>query len=836
MSFFNRLTAVLLSAVLIGPVVPLEAKTRKGDKFLAQGRAFETKREWDAALESYEKALSEDPGEMVYQMAAEKARFQAAQNHVNLGLSLRSKGQLGEALLEFQKAFATNPASSVAQQEVLRTHEMVLRERKRVAETGKEADPEIRGLTPAQEQRRETRDKINRILPAPELKPLNPEPVKGMTIRGSTVKVLFETVAKSAGINVLWDPDYQLPAKNLFSVEFDNTTLEQALDYIAVITRSYWKPMSPNTIFITNDNPNKRRDFAEMVAQTFYLNNVTAAQEIQEIVNAVRSIAELQRVVAFTSQAAIIVRGEADQVALAAKMIHDLDKARAEVVVDILVMEASTSLSRSLTAAIASGGLNIPLNFTPRGGLKTVVDAKTGTDDDTPAPTTTTTTTNNNQIPLSNVGRLSSADFSMTLPGALLQATLSDGRTKVLQAPQLRSVDGVKSILKIGEKVPTASGSFQPGIGGVGINPLVNTQFQFLDVGVNVEILPRVHDNGDISMHIDLDISNVVRDVDLGGIKQPVIGQRKVQHDIRMKGDEVGLIGGLLRQQDSTQVTGIPGLSSIPLLRRLFTGETTVRERGELMVVIVPHVVRAPDITTQNLRGIAVGNQTAIKLNYAPKPTDVVSGPGAAVLQPPAAGVTPAPIPSALPPAGGSAVNPASPTAPAINPPATAPPATAPPLTPPATAPPLNQPAPAGPAGAARVVFSPAQVETRVASPLTVAVILDGGADVMAAPLTIQFDPKVLRLNDVVRGDFLAGDGQQPVFTKNIQNDTGVASIQMNRQPGTPGVSGGGVLVTLNFTTVARGNTVVNLPGLVLRNSQGQPIPAGNPQLSISIR
>jgi hypothetical protein len=106
----------------------------------------------------------------------------------------------------------------------------------------------------------------------------------------------------------------------------------------------------------------------------------------------------------------------------------------------------------------------------------------------------------------------------------------------------------------------------------------------------------------------------------------------------------------------------------------------------------------------------------------------------------------------------------------------------------------------------------------------------------MAAPLTIQFDPKVLRLNDVVRGDFLSGDGQQPVFTKNIQNDTGVASIQMNRQPGTPGVSGGGVLVTLNFTTVARGNTVVNLPGLVLRNSQGQPIPAGNPQLSISIR
>ena len=152
--------------------------------------------------------------------------------------------------------------------------------------------------------------------------------------------------------------------------------------------------------------------------------------------------------------------------------------------------------------------------------------------------------------------------------------TLADTKTKVLQAPQLRSVDGVKATLKIGERQPTATGSFQPGIGGVGINPLVNTQFNFIDVGVNVELLPHVHDNGDVSMHIDLDISTVSGHVNLGGIDQPIIGQRKVQHDIRMHEGEVNLLGGLINQQDSKQVTGIPGLSSIPLLRRLFTGES----------------------------------------------------------------------------------------------------------------------------------------------------------------------------------------------------------------------------------------------------------------------
>jgi len=168
-----------------------------------------------------------------------------------------------------------------------------------------------------------------------------------------------------------------------------------------------------------------------------------------------------------------------------------------------------------------------------------------------------------------------------------LQATLSDARTKVLQAPQVRSVDGVKATLNIGDRVPTASGSFQPGIGGVGINPLVNTQFQYIDTGVNVELLPRVHDNGDVTIHVDLNINSVSRYVDLGGISQPVISQKKISHDIRMREGEVGLLGGLINEQENKTVTGIPGLSSIPILKHLFTGDSTDHSRSELMIVLI---------------------------------------------------------------------------------------------------------------------------------------------------------------------------------------------------------------------------------------------------------
>jgi general secretion pathway protein D len=863
MPFFNRLTAVVLAAALIAPAVSLEARTKKGDQYLATGRKSEAKKEWDAALESYEKALSEDPSDMVYQMAAEKARFQAAQGHVDKGLKIRSQGLLGEALLEFQKSYAINPGSAVAVQEIRLTQDMIQRERKRVEETGKEAPAQERALTPSEEAKKETRDKIDRMLPVPELKPLNPEPVR-LKMNSQPVKVLFETVGKLAGINVVWDPEYQPPQKNSLSVEFDNSTIDQALDALAVLTKSYWKALSPSTIFITNDTVNKRHDYEEQVARIFYLSNVTAQTDLQEIMNAARAVSDCQRMFPYTAQNAIIAKCEADRMAFVEKVINDLDKPRAEVVVDVLVLEASSTFSRQITAALASTGLNVPISFTPRSSIQvpisstsstaTASTSTTSTTTATTTPTTTSSGTSASSIPLSNLGHLASSDFSTTLPGALLQAAMNDTRAKVLQAPQVRSVDGVKATLNIGDRVPTASGSFQPGIGGVGINPLVNTQFQYIDTGVNVEMLPRVHDNGDVTIHVDLNINSVSSYVNLGGISQPVISQKKISHDIRMREGEVGLLGGLINVQETKTVTGIPGLSSIPLLRRLFSGESSEHDRSELMIVLIPHVIRRPDITPENLRAIAVGNFTTVKVNYAPKRAEPAAA-APPVTAPPVA----APPATAPPVAAPPATAPPATAPPATAPPATAPPATAPPATaPPATAPPATAlagpgfaPAPPGPGGAPvppgpggtpapagnmRVYFAPSQATASPSESITVSLSIDGGADVASAPIEIQFDPKFLRLNDVFLGDFLSKDGRQPVFTKNILNDTGVAIIQLNRPPGSPGVGGSGTLVSLNFQAVARGATVVTIPHLAVRNAQGTVVSNSTPQLSVTVK
>ncbi len=277
----------------------------------------------------------------------------------------------------------------------------------------------------------------------------------------------------------------------------------------------------------------------------------------------------------------------------------------------------------------------------------------------------------------------------------------------------MRAVDNAKAVLKIGEKVPTATGSFQPGVAGVGVSPLVNTQFTYLDVGVNVEITPKVHENNEVSMHLDIDVSQVQDYVSIGGINEPEISQNKATADVRLREGEVNLIGGIIQQTDSKSTTGIPGLASIPLLGRLFSGESIEKDRTELVIALIPHIVRGQEVSGSNLRGIAAGNATQIKVSYAPR----VVAPATPAA--PAAATTPAPVPPVSAP-------------PVSAPPATAPPVTGPPVTappvpaaPPATAPPVPgtaaaipvPPLPNGVGGGAPAAPGPARLTLSAPAP-----------------------------------------------------------------------------------------------------------------------
>src|SRR5208337_4964250 len=291
----------------------------------------------------------------------------------------------------------------------------------------------------------------------------------------------------------------------------------------------------------------KRKELEQSVLKTFYLQNLSQPTELQDVVNAIRAVLDVQRVQQLLSQNALVVRGTPDQIALAEKLVDDLDKARPEVIVDIAVMQVSKDRSRTL-------GLSPPTSATIQ--LQSNIN---------------TTTTTSNGTNLNTLANLNATDFQVTIPSANLSAVMGDTDTKLIQNPQVRSLDGQKASLKIGERLPVATGSFQPGIGGVGINPLVNTQFQYIDVGVNIDVTPHVHSNREVSLKIVMEISSQTGTASIGGITQPIIGQKKVDlGEIRLRDGESSLIGGILDDSQTKSLSGIPGLAQIPILRYLF--------------------------------------------------------------------------------------------------------------------------------------------------------------------------------------------------------------------------------------------------------------------------
>ncbi len=551
--------------VLLVLAITLPAAADKAKSFFNKGRDAEARQNYEQAYEDFKQAYELKPKDIQYRSSYERTRFLAAASHVHRGQLLRDAGKLDDAMAEFRKAAEIDSASFIAQQEIRRTQKMI---------DAASSSPSPQSDTPP---RTGLQKRLDDAQGPVELAPISNVPIT-LKLTEDT-KVIYDTVGKLAGINVLFDPDY---TSRRIRIELNGVTLEEALQIIAMESKTFWRPVTPNTIFVASDTPAKRKDIEQSVIKTFYLANLSQPTELQDVVNALRQILEISRIQPLNSQGALVVRGTPDQIALAEKLVGDLDKAKSEVIVEVAVMQVSRDKIRNL-------GISPPTSATV--ALQNNINTTTGTGTGT---TTTTGTTGGtpNQINLNRIGNLNATDFTVTIPPASATALFSDSSVKLIQNPQIRAVDGQKASLKIGDRVPVATGSFQPGIGGVGINPLVNTQFQYLDVGVNIDITPRVHAGREVTLKVMLDISSVTSRVNIGGIDQPVIGQRKIEHEIRLKEGEVNLLGGILEEQDIKSLSGIPGLAQVPLLKYLFSQTNKEHKENEIVFALIPHIVR----------------------------------------------------------------------------------------------------------------------------------------------------------------------------------------------------------------------------------------------------
>lgn len=747
----------------------------KANQEFDAGRKAEAIQDYDTALVEYDRALRANPGNAEYKLRSLRMHAMDGNFHLEQGEKLLKKGDLEMALAEFEKAQGVDPSNMAAEQEVAKTAKML-------AEKNAANAPETVNPNPPQEELLEA---------PPELKPLSREPIH-LKAGPADARVIFETIAKLAGLSVIFDPDFH---GQRISVELPNITLEQALDAVALESKAFWKPLTSSVIFVAPDNAQRRKDLEDEIVKTFYLSNTLQPTDLTEVVTGLRSTLNITKILQVNAQNAIVIRATPDQVAAAAKIISSIDKARPEVVVHVQVLTANRNRLRDLGIL---PGQSVAVTFTPRPALSPSSSSSSSSGSSSSGSSSSGGSSTVEQVTLNNLHRLSSADWSATLPGATATAILTDAKTRMIQDPEIRITDGEKAKLTIGEKVPIATGSFQAGVGvGVGggagvVNPLVNTQFTYQDVGVTVEVQPRVHPDNEVSMKLTVDISSIANFQNIGGIQEPVIAQNKVEHEVRLKDGQVSVLGGLITQTEMININGIPGLAQVPLFRYLFSDNSNQIQDQEVLIVLTPHIVRFPSITAGDLRSLATGSDQNVRVYR--EQDEALAAPstkpqGAAPQQPQP--------PQPMPPS--AAAN-----------------------------------APAG--AAAQLQFDPANVTLKRGDTMTLGLKVTNINDLFSIPLLIHYNPAVIQVEEIRNGGFLSGNSQDIAIVQRIDSERGEAVVSATRQPNTPGVSGTGTLLGLVVRAVGPGTSPIQILQVNARDSQQRTVPLVSGEATVQVQ
>jgi general secretion pathway protein D len=801
--FWVALLGVLAVFCLPGALLHAES----ANKFYKLGQSAEARGDYDAAFDDFQKAYNKDPKDLRYRIALSRVRETDSALHLTKGRKLLAAGNEQQALAEYLRASEIDPANEAAQQAIAG-----LRQRSGEVTPGAEnSTPEAAG---AQEQ-------INSMGAPPELKALSNEPLTLHMTEDS--KVVYEAIGKAAGVNVIFDPDYH---SGRIQVDLANVSLMDALRIVATISNTFWRPVTSNTIFVAQNTRAKRTELDEEAVQTFYLSNAWQQNDLTDVQTAIRNVLTNVKAYAVASQNAIVIRGTPDELLLAQKLIDDLDKPRPEVVVDIAIMEVSKNWEKTLGIAWPNS-IGVALQ-PPTSSSSSTTTTTSGTTTTTATPT------------LYDLAHLKATDFAVTIGSATANLLLNDSNTKVLQNPRIRATDGQKATMKIGQRIPIATGSYSTGVSTTALAGMVNTQFQYIDVGVNIEMTPTIHYDGDITLKIKIEDSSEGNSVTISGVTEPIIVQKVVDQVIRLREGEASILGGIQEKQESVSWNGLPGLSSIPILRYLFGSNDHTITKDELVFLLVPHIVRSQYLLPANLRSVDTGAGQSIELRH-------VQGQGSGLNPGLNPGSGPAFAPAMHQPAN---TQPNLGTVPGQSALEAAPAALAQMSQAAETNSALASTSLSAASQAARLAASPAATAQQPAKasllltpPGSVAagasfkipVVLNGGTDIASVPLQIDYDPAKLSLINVDSGNFLDRDGQ-PVALVHRDDGPGHLTIVASRPPGAAGVSGTGVVCILGFQAKAPGESVVAItrPGAVTSSQQQLAVQGG--QVTIQVK
>ena len=807
-------------------VVALAAVVAAG---CATGRAFSRGEEagragdWEAAVGFYRQALDDDPDRPDYKIALERAMLSASAMFAERGRQFEETGQLEEALRAYRKAQEFEPSNRQLSARAAQV-ERTLRDRLEAANPR----PDIERLR--QEARKATVE--------PMLSPSNPEPLI-INFVNTSLRDILTFVGNYTGINVTFDRDFQ---DRTVTLKLEGVSLQQGLEQIMIANGLFYRILNDRTIIVATDNTQKRTQYEPQVIRTFFVSHADATELATLLIGMVRvaGMAVQPQIQPNKTSNTVTVRATASVVEIVERVIEANDKPRAEVMVDVQILEVSRE--RAKNYGLDLGSYSAALAFSPEN-----------------APTDGGKAFNLNTISQG----ISTADFYLSVPAAVIRFLETDSQTKVLAKPNLRGAEGQKLSLNLGEDVPIPSTTFTPlaGTTGPGTSPL--TSFGYRTIGIIVEMTPRVTYDGDIMLDLTLENSARGQDSNIAGQNLPSFFSRKVTTRLRLRDGESNLLAGLLREDERRSLKGFPGVMRLPIVKQLFSANDSTIKQTDIVMLLTPRIIRTHDLTARDLSPIYIGTQSNMSLT-GPPPT--IGGPepdpdaappqaGAATPQAPAIGtptsptaapVAPAPAaqPPTQPPAApvlptGSTQRPVippgsspipgmvpAPTAPpvpapspqtAVTPPPVEPPAAAPAPAPPPAAPAPDAPPPAPaqppPAAPARITLSPPN-EMRVGSgPYTIPISIVNATRLSTVTLSITYNPALIRVRSVQEGPFMRQGGAAPAFSSQVDDKSGRIDIVVTRPGDKTGASTSGLLAALLIEPITAGTGALALSG-----------------------
>jgi len=692
----NRIRwSVALSLLLVS----LSACT--GSRAFREARDQEALEHWDLAVLQYSRAAELDPKNNRYRMLLARTKIKASQFHFEKGKLYRGSGRPELAVVELQQAVLLDTTNQYAEVELRKAREDAAR---LAAERG--------GETRIEALKRQFRG--SRAKP-PILEPASDRPISLNFPQPKPIKQIYKALADASGINVIFDP--QLKDDNV-AITLTNMEFQRALETLMRQENHFYKVIDERTIMIAADTPQNRKSYEDLVIRTFFLSNA----DVTEVANALRSLLQTTRISVNKAENSVTLRDTADKVAIAERIVEQNDKQLAEVVVDVELLQINTTKSQDLGLLLTA--------YETR-GLLAAPGGATNFGNDVPEGSFT----------WDQLKDISIRSLGFTLPSITYSFIKNNTDAELLAKPQLRISEGQKAQLVIGDRVPIPTTTFNTG-STIGGNIVPITSFQYQDVGIKIEVEPRVHHNKEVTLKLTIEVSNLNGFVEvISGQRQPIIGTRSISSTIRLKDGETNFLAGLFRTDKSNTTNSVPFLGDIPILGRLFSKKATTDTATDLVLTLTPHIIRIPDVTAADLEPVYVGTDSNISFQGSPR----IESPGGqggpfdfgrrepsvprGTPPPPAPAVTPAP--QILVP-GGMPNDPFRPNPrDAIPPQGERPPPTTPGVVPQSS-------------GAVAFDFEPASLSLAPGEVRTVLVRATGAKTAPSATVEIAFDPAIL--------------------------------------------------------------------------------------------